>query len=50
MSKSYNITIPVDEHELHEMLFEGKSFEWTFVAENEEGVEVNVTLEKENNE
>jgi hypothetical protein len=32
------------------MLFEGKSFEWTFVAENEEGVEVNVTLEKENNE
>jgi len=50
MMKSYNITIPVDEHELHEMLFEGKSFEWVFPAENEEDVEVNVILHKENNE
>jgi hypothetical protein len=50
MSKNYTIDIPLDEKELQQILYEGKSFGWTFPAEEDEiqsglgYVDINVTL------
>ena len=58
MSKEYTINIPLDEKELQQILYEDKSFDWTFPAppaiarssEEDEYIEIKVILHKENYE
>ena len=58
MSKEYTINIPLGEKELQQILYEDKSFDWTFPAppaiarssEEDEYIEIKVILHKENYE
>ena len=47
MSEEYAIDIPLDEEELQQILYEGKSFGWTFPAKEDEDIHINVTLHRD---
>ena len=47
MNEDYTIVVPFDEKELQEMLYEDRSFQWVFPAEEDGDVQITIKLFKE---